>query len=391
MLRIGVGPHRIRSLRRGVHIGRAGGGGVPAGRAALSDSAGQRLTDALGNILSSADQSAWASLPLIRDAAAARGIQFGMAFTESVRNADPSLAAILASDAAVYAPENDMKPAICHTAAGVVNLTRPTAFVAAANAAGRPYRIHTLNWPLTAGSGGGTPVWLASALNSGNWQSYVDEWFTALRTVTPNPISIDVVNEAIDSAGYKASAWLTAAGPAWMTYCFQKARELWPSATLYLCVEATEHHSSVSVQQRAAHVLAIVAAQKALGAPIDGVALQGHLRLSDGFDAKRLRDYVQAIRALGCKVIVSELDIQTGNTGNYVPANFTAHEMDRQCADLIGRYLDVVMPAMGDEFHVWTPSDLQNPWNVGERPGLWSSTYAKKPAYAAVRQALLER
>jgi len=333
-----------------------------------------------------------ASLPLIRNASAARGLQFGVAYTESVRASTPALASLVSTEAAICVPENDMKPNVCHTADNTFDLTRPTAFVAAATAMNKPYRLHTLNWPLTAGAGGGTPVWLAAALNAGNWQRHVDQWFTAIKSAVPDPISIDVVNEPIDSSGYKSSAWLTAAGPSWMTYCFTKARELWPNALLYLCVEATEHHGSAAVQQRAAQVLSIVEAQKNAGAPIQGVALQGHLRISDGFDATRLRDYVRSLRdTLGCRVIISELDIQTGNTGGWTPAALGAAEYDRYAADMIRRYLDTVLPYCAGELHYWTPSDNQNPWGVDERPGLFNTAYAQKSTYRAVRSALLER
>jgi endo-1,4-beta-xylanase len=206
--------------------------------------------------------------------------------------------------------------------------------------------------------------------------------------------------------GYRHNAWYNAVegdAPAYISYAFTKARELWPQTPLYFCHDHTEQITDSYHNRHTTNIPHCIEACLERGAPIDGFNQQGHLTYRLGFNATKLRGFLSDLRSLGLDIIIGELDARTGHADldppDYpAPEAFTAAGYDAIGADLIRRYLGVALPFVaesGKQLLCWGLSDLDHSWAnppnpTGERPLPWDASYAVKPQYHAIRNALLE-
>jgi len=391
----------LRSVLRPT-IGEGGGYSLPYGYGWMIDQNGNFLVDTSGNRLIGSDPP----MPsLIRDAATARGLRFGAAVKASYITGEPAYGILLGAQCSLLVPETALQPASIQNVEGVFTFTTFDAFLAQATSLGLPYRLpagmiypaHDMAWVSTNDSsgvitpvldGGGNP-----RLNSGNWQSTIDAHLTAIKNHGIEPTTINVSNETIDplqADGWRRHPWYTATnGPGWLIYAFQKARELWPDTPLGLCQDITEQApDSYYIGVRSWFLTNLELLLNA-GASIDYVDLQGHLSFHRGYDPLSHRTFLQDVRSLGVKIIVGEMDIRTGSTGYWVPGNFSSSDYDAKAAGMVSQYLDTILPFVnGGEFCVWGLGDTYNAWGASERPLLYDTSQAVKPAYYG---AVLER
>lgn len=328
---------------------------------------------------------------LIRDAAAARGLRFGTAFKlDHVQN-DEDYANLIREQASMVSPDADNAPASIQPEQGEFDWTRPDGAAKWASDNGLPMRLHMLNYPAHD-----FPWANAETVTADTWRGLIDDHFEAIaaRPWASDVVSIDVSNELADptqSDGFRRHVWFDAGGEEWLIHCFEKARALWPKTPLYLCQDLQEQ--VMPGYDIFGAFLKVVDVLLSAGAPITGVNLQGHLTLSRGWDGVAFRNHLKALRSRGLRIIAGEIDVRTGNTGDFVPANYSNASYDRAAASLLSRYLSVVLPFVdGGELHVWGLADAYNPWGASERPNLFDSDLALKPQlYDAVLEQLARR
>ncbi len=113
----------------------------------------------------------------------------------------------------------------------------------------------------------------------------------------------DVVNEALtDGGGMQNTKWLQTVGEDYIAKAFEYAHHADPNAELY--------YNDFSLEKPAKRdaVVRLVKDLKSKGLRIDGVGIQGHWGMDyptrENFDA-----FVNAVAALGVKVMVTELDL----------------------------------------------------------------------------------
>jgi endo-1,4-beta-xylanase len=351
-------------------------------------------------------------LPLIRSVVGGGRI-FGCAFPQAFRldpgasTYIPGLREVLERHAEIRVFDNELKPAHVQPTQGNFNLAPATAAIARANQQGAKWRLHVLVYPTH------DMPWInEETLTSVTYTDIIDAHLAALANVPgiQSAYNIDVTNELFDGTntlpgGYRPNRWYTACapgsvassapvpdifdGPDWVAYLFMKAKETFPDVPLFLCHDQCEQVTSAYHVAHNANVLNFLSKGLEAGLPIDGLNLQGHLALSRGFNAPRLRAFLRDVKSLGLKLMIGELDCRSGDGST---AGQTPYEYDRRCAVLLRRFLDVALEFLepGDPILTWGMSDIRHPWEAGEKPLPLDVFYQPKPQYAAIRDALKE-
>ncbi len=220
--------------------------------------------------------------------------------------------------------------------------------------------------------------------------------------------SWNVVNEAFDDDGsvrgakidldpqtgqFAGENWLAPLGRDYIEKSFREARFADPTARLFYNdynLEYNDPDSPTSAKWEA--VLAMVKDFKARGVPIDGLGFQGHHNLRYGLpDPKILAERFRVLRRLGVEVRITEFDLSIeGAPGTQ------AERLTRQ-AEAYKAFLNVCLAAPNcTGFQTWGFTDkyswLNNPSNANAaQPLIFDANYQPKPAYYALRDALLGR
>jgi endo-1,4-beta-xylanase len=272
-------------------------------------------------------------------------------------------------------PENELKWDAVEPDRDHYSFSAADRIVGFAAAHGERVRGHTLVWhnqlPSWLGPLGGHRVELERVLRDhirtvvGRYRGRIAEW--------------DVVNEAVsDSGGLRSDVWLDTLGPGYIALAFQAAHAADPGARLVYNDYGAEGRGP-----KADAVYALVKGLKAEGVPIDAVGFQTHVTVAPipGF-VENLRRFA----ALGVKVELTEVDVR-------LPDRPRATALARQ-AEAYRRIVEACRAVSAcDEIVLWGLDDADS-WVPGAYPGFGDATLldAKlrpKPAYAAVREALL--
>jgi endo-1,4-beta-xylanase len=204
----------------------------------------------------------------------------------------------------VVTPENCMKPGPLQPEPGRYDFTTADAFVQFAEDSGLRVVGHCLCWHQQS------PAWcFAPGMER---KSALDQLALHIRTVAGRYRGRlqgwDVVNEAIvdrpEGAGeyLRDTPALRAIGQDYVERAFELAREADPSAELYY------NDYNIELADKRERTLRLVDGLLARGAPIDGVGIQGHWQL-DKVPFEEIRAAIAAYRALGLKVMITELDL----------------------------------------------------------------------------------
>jgi endo-1,4-beta-xylanase len=157
-------------------------------------------------------------------------------------------------------------------------------------------------------------------------------------------------------------------------------------------------------------LIELLAKLREKGAPVDAYGMQGHLELGDG-SIPQLRETFDALRALGIKVVVSELDIDVVTRGrwwadggrhreelashdpykNGLPEEIAKQQAEGYVAlfDLFDEYSDMI-----ERVTFWNLHDCQSwlnsfPWRRVNHPLLFDRARRPKPAFDAVHERLI--
>lgn len=334
----------------------------------------------------------------LKDAAAALGIKMGAAFDEPVYAANATYAQLLRDECDLWTPENSMKDARTWTAAGTWDFSGADAFMAIANAAGKPVRGHTLMYP------DHPPSWQNSGnVTAANWEALIDAHMSQCCPRYPTLVGLDVINElfligtsAPFANGYKDSVWLKAAqdGDVLMAHCFERARHYAPPGMpLFYCDNGTEQGGDSSRNAQKNNMVAALTRARAAGVPIDGFSSQWHVVVDPSYqyrtDRAKHRDFLKSLVDLGLIINITEIDVRMPAGG----WSGSAQEFDRRAAELLAAtletYFSVVPEKQRQHISFWNLGDTHNAWGVTERPCPFDTALARKSMYAAALNTFL--
>jgi endo-1,4-beta-xylanase len=264
--------------------------------------------------------------------AAKRGILFGTAVS-TYQLRDTRFAPVLVSQARILVPEYEMKRALIEPQPGVYRFGTMDELEDFAHAHGIAFRGHPLVWHKR------NPDWLDGALTASTRDSRLIGYIEAVAGHYRGRMhSWDVVNEALllDGTGmYRDTLWLKAFGPSYIDIAFHAARAADPHALLVYNDWGCEIAPNDAFRAR---TLDFLEAALKRGVPIQAYGMQGHLAaFGHGVDQKKLASFLESIRAMGLRILVTEHDVDdSGGT-------LDVASRDRAVADMSRRFLDVVV------------------------------------------------
>jgi GH35 family endo-1,4-beta-xylanase len=298
----------------------------------------------------------------------------------------------------IVTPENCMKPAPVHPSENTWRFDRPDALVKWCADNKIAVHGHTLVWHAQ------TNDWFFRDGDKATVTRRLKDHISTLVGRYKGKIrSWDVVNEAInDSSNAQAaqtenlrnSSWLQALGPEFLTLAFRFAHEADPKAKLY--------YNDYGIEAGPKHASSMVLLRRLIkdGAPIYGVGIQGHWSTTDipyaALD-KAISDYA----SLGLKVSITELDVTIrGAAGGQFDPGFggrgpgggepPAPQDLKAQADAYARLFSTFIKHKDavERVTFWGLSDRRT-WRTGQHPLIFDSDNQRKPAYAAIVDALL--
>jgi endo-1,4-beta-xylanase len=272
----------------------------------------------------------------LRGLATAKGRLFGCA-AGSYQLKDADFADALVREAGILVPEYELKRLIVEPEPGRFDFSGADLLADFAASHGMLMRGHTLVWYAA------NPPWLdGKVLAAPDDEILTDYVIRNLARYRGRMHSWDVVNEAIwppdgNPGALRNSVWLKRFGPGYIDLAYHTAKAADPGALLVYNDWGCEGGEPWNDRFRAA-TLKFLEGAKARGVPIEALGLQGHLNaFGPGVNQKKLRDFLEAVTAMGLKLLVTELDIDdTGGSSD-------AAVRDKAGADATARFLDVVL------------------------------------------------
>ncbi len=216
----------------------------------------------------------------------------------------------------------------------------------------------------------------------------------------------DVVNEALSDTGhFQRTKWYKTFGESFIAKAFEYAHDADPNAELYY------NDYSLDKPAKRDACVRLVKDLKAKGLRIDGVGIQGHWGM-DFPTKEELEAFIEAMAALGVKVMVTEMDVDVLPSGiDYQGADINVKvelqdklnpyvnglpdDMQKKLADRYGELFEILVrhKSAVSRITLWGVYDKTswlNNWPVRGRtnyPLLFDRNYQPKPAFDAVIKA----
>jgi len=323
----------------------------------------------------------------LRQAAEARHITIGAAAASRYLT-EAEYSAILGSEFSQLQAENEMKFGPIHprpdTDPNPYDFKGADALVAFAQSHNMVVRGHTLVWhnqvPDWVKKGGYSAPQLADILHG--------HIKTVMARYASKVYAWDVVNEAFNDDGtMRDTIWYdqpgigAGTGTKYLEQALRWAHETDPGAKLFY-----NDYDAEELNKKSDAIYAMAKDFKARGVPLDGIGFQAHVGLYFD-DPAKLASFARNMKRfakLGLELHITELDVRLNDSS---PASLTAQ------AKLYGKIttLCVLQPACKllqtwgfTDRHSWIPGFFKGQgWAL-----LWDDKYQKKPAYAAVHDAL---
>ncbi len=344
---------------------------------------------ALTLLIRASNPSTGNSSPTLRKAAAARGVLIGAAVHTRFLG-EPAFTQILTAEFSQLEPENEMKFALIHprpdTDPHPYDFTGADTLVSFAQAHDMKVRGHTLLWhrqvPTWITKGTYTPSQLAAILHG-----HVN---TVMSHYASKVYAWDVVNEAFNDDGtMRHTVWydqpgigFAGGGTKYVEEAFRWARAADPRAKLFY-----NDYDAEPINPKSDAVYAMAVDFKRRGVPLDGIGIQAHVDLS--FDNPSVlasfRKNMRRFADLGLEIHITELDVRLhdGSAASLSAQAKIYAEITRACLELPA--CKVIQTWGVSDNHSWIPSEYPDlGW-----PLLWDANYQKKPAYAAMLDALM--
>lgn len=325
----------------------------------------------------------------LRRRAAARGMYYGSA-VGSYQLRDGDFADALAREANILVPEYELKRDTLEPRPGVFDFSGADALLSFASAHDMKMRGHTLVWYAA------NPPWLEEAvLGARDEKIFTDFIARMMGRYRGRMHSWDVVNEAIHpeegrADGLRDCAWLKRFGPGYIDTAYHAAKAADPGALLVYNDWGCEGGEPWNDAFRAA-TLKLLEGAKKRGVPIEALGLQGHLSaFKGGIDRRKLVAFLNEVRAMGYRILVTELDVDDGGGPSDVALR------DRASADICARFLEPVLDNSATQAVLtWGLSDRYlrgKPipaalWGYLPRKLPLDATLKRKPVWQAIAQA----
>jgi endo-1,4-beta-xylanase len=324
----------------------------------------------------------------LRARAARRGVIYGAA-TGNYQLRQPDFAAAFAREAGMLVPEYELKRHIVEPAHGRYDFSGADSLLAFANAHGQSFRGHPLVWHKS------NPPWLEDAVAGARDEKLLTKYIETVAGHYKGRVhSWDVVNEAIWPADGRAdnlrrTFWLEALGPSYIDIAFHAARAADPAAMLVYNDWGCEGGEPWNDNFRAA-TLAFLESALARRVSIDALGLQGHLKaFGPQVDQKKLRKFLEAVKAMGLRILVTEHDVDDHGGASDVALR------DKAVADTSRRFLDIAREAGAIAILTWGLSDryIQAPyehdtWSWNTRMLPLDAAMRRKPMWQAIADTL---
>jgi len=324
--------------------------------------------------------------------AARLGILFGTSVNPGTLSADPAYAALIKRECAVLVPESVLKADHTRAVSSGFDFKEADVVAKFARDNGMAFRGHALVWYRAV------PAWVPATLSTRDdvRAEMLREVVEPCRHFRGRVDSWDVVNEAILPSdglpsGLRRSFWREKLGDGYIATAFAAARAADPSATLVLNEYGIEADAPAHEQKRRA-LLGLLTSLRRDGVPVDALGIQAHLIAGAPFDPERFGRFLDGVRELGLKILITEMDV----SDERLPLDTALR--DDAVAKTIDEFLPVVLRHGGVTTVVaWGMSDRHSwmgkyDWGrrkdgAAPRPTLFDDELLKKPAYAAVRGA----
>lgn len=277
---------------------------------------------------------------------------------------EPGYAETISREFNMVEAENSMKWETIHPAKDVYDFREGDAIVKFAEQNGMVVRGHCLLWNLHV------PEWLASESKIN--QVLHDHIDAVVGHYRGRVFAWDVVNEAFSNDGsLKASRWYDGeTGTAYIARAFEWAHKADPSAKLFY-----NDFDAEVLNVKSDAIFAMFQDFKRRGIPIHGIGFQTHLNV-DGLSIESFKANMARFAALGVEIHITELEVSVSKKS-----------FPRQAAI----YRAVVGACIAERactaVQVWGFTDKHS-WIKAGNGLLFDGDYKRKPAYAAVGQAL---
>ncbi|MEI6440288.1 MAG: endo-1,4-beta-xylanase [Alphaproteobacteria bacterium] len=313
-----------------------------------------RRTALVGGLGLLAGPACGQSVPLLQVIAGRKGILFGAAIEPQSVEGDADFAALIARQCAILTPENAMKWDALRPTEAAFDFDGADRVAAIARTNSVPLHGHGLLWHEAM------PDWLAPALRKGRGEGLLrDHIDTVVRRYSGVVRSWDVVNEVVERNdgrpdGLRISPWLKALGPDYIDIAFAAAQTADPGALLALSDYGLEYDDEPWMVEKRGTMLALLRELIRRRVPVQALALQGHL-IGDRPAAfgSGLKDFLDAVRGLGLKTLITELDVSDQNIQG------SAQGRDQIVADIYARFLEAVLTS--------GPVEMVTTWGLSDR------------------------
>lgn len=338
----------------------------------------------------------------LREAGAARGLLVGCAVAVWRLKTDQAYTDLVKAQAGIVVAENDFKFGPMRPSITEFNFKAADELAEFAAAHGMKVRGHNFVWHRQL------PGWFEVEVTNTNAEQVLVEHIEKVGGRYAGKIhSWDVVNEAVQVSdglpgGMRNSPWQKVLGgedfgkggntvPKYIEVAFRTARRVDPKALLCYNDYGIEAEDEGSAKKRAA-VIGLLRGMQGKGVPVDALGVQSHI--SAGGKAvygDGLKAMIAEARAMGLKVLVTEMDVNDRALGPDIPTR------DSAVAATYGSYLKTVLadPAVIavltwgiTDKYTWLNGEDSRKDGVPERPLPFDAELRAKPAFAAMRRSM---
>ncbi|WP_439566237.1 endo-1,4-beta-xylanase [Gloeocapsopsis crepidinum] len=309
----------------------------------------------------------------LREGAADKGLIYGAAAQHQVLTTNVEFAQRFAQECAMLVPANELKWQALRPTPERFDFSRSDWMANFAQRHNMLLRGHTLVWHRAL------PKWFEETVDRTNAAKVLTEHInTVVQHYAGNIHSWDVVNEAIvpnkTKDGLRQTPWLRLLGVDYIEMAFRTAAAADPQALLVYNDNNLEYDNAKTAVKRT-QVLKLLERLKSRGVPVHALGIQSHIGASpQGFNAKKLRDFLKEVASLDLKILITEMDVLEKNL-------LEANNRDAIIAGVYQDYLSLVL----DEPAVNTVIT----WGLSDRY-TWLTNFAPRQDGAPIRPLPLD-
>lgn len=321
----------------------------------------------------------------LKDIAAQKGILFGSATNANHLKEDHEYAELIAAQDAIITPANELKMKYLQPGPNSFKFDEGDWLVHWAQS--HDIKVH--GHALVYGEPGALPPWANGYINRGNAREImVKHVSTVAQHYAGKVVSWDVVNEALQGQDLKDNLWARTVGPDYLEIAFKTAAENDSNALLCYNETNVEWANQDGKRNGTLKLLSNLISKKA---PVQGLGIQSHLRYEmGGFEAGKLRKFLNQVSDMGLKIRVSELDARERDSDTDVGSR------DRSVAQYYADYLGTILENKNviavetwnlTDRYTWLTKEAPRRDGQAVRPLPFDDKLQPKPAFDAIAQA----